>query len=52
MKTPVALIIFNRPHNTKKLYESLSFYKPETLFIISDGPRENSKMIKKRFTIT
>ena len=27
--------------------QSLSFYKPETLFIISDGPRENSKNDKE-----
>ena len=41
MKIPVSIIIFNRPENTKRLLESLNIYKPETLFIISDGPRKN-----------
>ena len=39
MKIPVVVIIFNRPDKAKKLYESLSNYKPNKLFIISDGPR-------------
>ena len=41
MKIPVVVIIFNRPDKAKKLYESLSNYKPDALFIISDGPRKN-----------
>ena len=41
MKIPVSIIIFNRPENTKRLLESLNIYKPETLFVISDGPRKN-----------
>ena len=41
MKIPVVVIIFNRPDKAKKLYESLSKYKPDKLFIISDGPRKN-----------
>ena len=41
MKIPIVVIIFNRPDKTKILYESLSIYKPDTLFIISDGPRKN-----------
>lgn len=41
MKVPVSIIIFNRPENTRRLLESLNIYKPETLFIISDGPRKN-----------
>ena len=41
MKTPVVVIIFNRPDKTKLLFESISKYKPDNLFIISDGPRKN-----------
>ena len=48
MKIPVALIIFNRPDNTKKLYESLRIYKPDKLFIISDGPRKNYENDRER----
>ena len=39
MKIPVVVIIFNRPDKAKKLYKSLGNYKPDKLFIISDGPR-------------
>ena len=41
MKVPVVVIIFNRPDKTKLLFESISKYKPDNLFIISDGPRKN-----------
>jgi hypothetical protein len=41
MKIPVIIIIFNRPEKTKLLFNSISKYKPENLFIISDGPRNN-----------
>ena len=41
MKKPVVVIIFNRPDKTKLLFESISKYKPDNLFIISDGPRKN-----------
>jgi len=41
MKTSVAIIIFNRPDKTKLLVDSISKYKPNKLFIISDGPRKN-----------
>ena len=48
MKIPVTIIIFNRPENTKRLFESLNIYKPETLFIISDGPRKNFESDQER----
>ncbi len=39
MKTPVALIIFNRPDCTARVLESIGRAKPEKLFVIADGPR-------------
>lgn len=39
MKTPVALIIFNRPDNTKQVFELIRKAKPSTLLVIADGPR-------------
>lgn len=39
--TPVALIIFNRPDKTKKLFNIISTIKPRKLFIIADGPRKS-----------
>jgi len=53
MKIPLVVIIFNRPDKTKILYESLRYYKPSKLLIISDGPRsqfinEKEKVIQSR----
>lgn len=39
LNTPVALIIFNRPANTARVLEAISFAKPKKLLIIADGPR-------------
>jgi hypothetical protein len=41
MKTPVALIIFNRPDTTKRVFEAIRQAKPPKLFVIADGPRTN-----------
>ncbi len=37
--TPVAFIIFNRPDNTRKVFEQIRVLKPDKLYIIADGPR-------------
>ncbi|MBE9116598.1 glycosyltransferase family 2 protein [Lusitaniella coriacea LEGE 07157] len=39
LKTPVALIIFNRPQTTEKVFEAIRQAKPPMLFVIADGPR-------------
>lgn len=39
MKTPVAFIIFNRPDATERVFSEIAKAKPETLFVIADGPR-------------
>ena len=41
MQIPIVVIIFNRPDNTRTLYESIRAQGPKKLFIISDGPRKN-----------
>ncbi|MCF8322294.1 MAG: nucleotide-diphospho-sugar transferase [Flavobacterium sp.] len=38
-KTPVLIIIFNRPDTTKLLIEVLRNIKPKYLFVSADGPR-------------
>jgi len=38
-KTPILVIIFNRPDFAKKTFLALSKLKPEKLYVISDGPR-------------
>ena len=35
----VALIIFNRPHLTALVLQRIALAKPDTLFVIADGPR-------------
>jgi len=42
LKTPVALLIFNRPETTKLVFEKIREAKPPGLFVVADGPRENS----------
>ena len=48
MKTPVLILIFNRPKETQKLLASLKKYKPEKLYIFSDGPRRFNKFDLKQ----
>lgn len=39
MKTPLLFIIFNRPEQTKRVFEEIRKAKPVQLFIAADGPR-------------
>ncbi|MBW4593918.1 MAG: glycosyltransferase family 2 protein [Brasilonema angustatum HA4187-MV1] len=39
MQTPVAFIIFKRPHTTEKVFEAIRQAKPPKLFVIADGAR-------------
>jgi hypothetical protein len=39
LETPVALIVFNRPEPTLKVFEQIRAAKPSKLLIIADGPR-------------
>jgi hypothetical protein len=41
MQTPVALIIFNRPHTTERVFAEIAKAKPPKLFVIADGPRSD-----------
>ncbi|PZO41466.1 MAG: hemolytic protein HlpA-like protein [Pseudanabaena frigida] len=41
LTTPVALIIFNRPDTTRKVFEAIRQAKPPKLLIVADGAREN-----------
>lgn len=42
IKTPVLLLVFNRPDLTRKLIESLEDVQPERIFVVADGPRANN----------
>ena len=39
LRTPVALIIFNRPDTTERVFKEIAKAKQPKLFIIADGPR-------------
>ena len=39
MKTPILFLIFNRPDQTRRVFEEIRKARPEKLFIASDGPR-------------
>jgi hypothetical protein len=39
MRSPVALIIFNRPEETLRVFQAIARVKPKELFVIADGPR-------------
>jgi hypothetical protein len=39
MRTPVALIIFNRPDLTERVFAAIARAQPDKLFVIADGPR-------------
>ncbi len=41
LKTPVAFIIFKRPHTTERVFEAIRQVKPAKLFVIADGPRND-----------
>lgn len=39
LKTPVVLIIFNRPERTAEVFATIRAARPAQLFVIADGPR-------------
>lgn len=41
MRTPVALIIFNRPDTTERVFAEIAKAKPPKLFVVADGPRSD-----------
>ena len=42
LSTPVALIIFNRPNKTLRVFLEIAKAKPSVLLIVGDGPRINN----------
>lgn len=41
--TPVALLVFNRPHTTEQVFKEIRNAKPPMLLVIADGPRTDRK---------
>ena len=44
--TPVVIIFYNRPEKLKKLFIELKKFKPQKLFLISDGAKNKSDIEK------
>jgi len=40
MKSPVALIVFNRPEQTARVFEEIRKARPPLLLVVADGPRK------------
>lgn len=40
---PVLFLIFNRPNQTRIVFEQIRLAKPSKLFVAADGPRKNKK---------
>ncbi len=43
LRTPVLLVIFNRPETTRLVFEAIRKAKPPRLYVAADGPRKNVK---------
>jgi hypothetical protein len=41
LSTPVALLVFNRPVETARVFEAIREAQPQQLLVIADGPRSN-----------
>lgn len=41
-KTPIALIIYNRPEKTERVFSVIKKIKPSNLYIIADGPKNEA----------
>jgi hypothetical protein len=42
-KVPVLFLIFNRPENTKIVFNQIKQYRPDKLYVSADGPRLNNQ---------
>ena len=41
LQTPVALLIFNRPDTTERVFNAIAQAKPPKLLVVADGPRDS-----------
>jgi hypothetical protein len=41
-KTPVTFFVYNRPEKTKRSFEAIRRARPDRLFIVADGPKDES----------
>ncbi len=46
MTSPVALFVFNRPEPTRRVLQAIAQYKPATLLVVADGPRNAAEKVR------
>lgn len=46
VKSPIAMMVFNRPEKTYKVFQEVKKVKPKKLFVIADGPRNKNDLKK------
>ncbi len=49
-KTPVLILLFNRPEQTMELIKSLRKVQPPKIYVSIDGPRENNNLDSEKIT--
>jgi hypothetical protein len=42
LETPVVLIVYNRPDETRRVFEAIAAARPRRLLIVADGPRSKA----------
>ncbi len=47
-KVPILFLVFNRPSTTLKVFDNIKRLKPEKLFIVANGPREDKVNEKEK----
>ena len=52
LRTPVALIIFNREDATERVFEEIAKAKPPKLLVVGDGPRANRQGEEEKVAAT
>ncbi len=45
LKTPVLFLIFNRPEETRRVFQEIKKQKPKYLYLAADGPRNEKEKI-------
>lgn len=50
--TPILFLVFNRPDQTKKVFEAIRQIKPKHLYVAADGPRASKNGEKEQCAIT
>ncbi len=46
LKTPVILLIYNRPDETRRVFNAIKKIEPDKIFIVADGPKDNRDIDK------